>query len=72
MLITYSEMAGKKGPNFSQLEKHTLVDLIGPKKDIIESKASDANMVYKKILHGKILRKNLTADMELLRGPPPN
>ena len=48
MLITYSEMAGKKGPNFSQLEKHTLVDLIGPKKDIIESKASDANMVYKK------------------------
>lgn len=41
-------MAGRKGPNFSELEKCILVELIGSRRDIIESKTSDAKMILKK------------------------
>jgi hypothetical protein len=41
-------MPGKKGPNFTELEKCTLVELVGSRKDIIENKASDTKMINKK------------------------
>ena len=41
-------MAGKKGPNFTELEKCILVELIGSRREIIEGKGSDAKMIEKK------------------------
>lgn len=41
-------MTGMKGISFPELEKFTLIDLIGSRKDIIENKNNGAQMIMKK------------------------
>jgi hypothetical protein len=54
-------MASKKSPNFTELEKTVLIELVDSRKGIIESKQNDGEMISKK--NGKILEKNLILAM---------
>ena len=41
-------MASKKSPNFTELEKTVLIELVDSRKGIIESKQNDGKMISKK------------------------
>jgi hypothetical protein len=41
-------MASKKSPNFTELEKTVLIELVDSRKGIIESKQNDGEMISKK------------------------
>lgn len=41
-------MAAKKAPNFTELEKAVLLELVSEKKSVIESKQNDGRMICKK------------------------
>ena len=41
-------MASKKSPNFIELEKTVLIELVDSRKDIIESKQNDGKIISKK------------------------
>jgi hypothetical protein len=41
-------MASKKSPNFTELEKTVLIELVDSRKGIIESKQKDGKMISKK------------------------
>lgn len=41
-------MASKKSPNFTELEKKVLIELVDSRKGIIESKQNDGKMISKK------------------------
>ncbi|XP_065944341.1 myb/SANT-like DNA-binding domain-containing protein 3 [Magallana gigas] len=54
-------MAGKKGPNFTELEKCIIIDLVGSKKDTTKNKATDAKMIHKKNLEWENLAKEFNS-----------
>jgi hypothetical protein len=41
-------MTSKKSPNFIELEKTVLIELVDSRKDIIESKQNDGKIISKK------------------------
>ena len=41
-------MASKKSPNFTELEKTVLIELVDSRKGIIESKQNDGKIISKK------------------------
>ena len=41
-------MASKKSPNFTELDKTVLIELVDSRKDIIESKQNDGKIISKK------------------------
>jgi hypothetical protein len=47
-LCQYPAMASKKSPNFTELEKTVLIELVDSRKGIIESKQNDGEMISKR------------------------
>ena len=54
-------MACKKSPNFTELDKTVLIELVDSRKGIIESKQNDEDV--KRTTNGKILENNLILAM---------
>jgi hypothetical protein len=54
-------MACKKSPNFTELDKTVLIELVDSRKGIIESKQNDGDV--KRTTNGKILENNLILAM---------
>ena len=54
-------MSSKKSPNFTELDKTVLIELVDSRKGIIESKQNDGDV--KRTTNGKILENNLILAM---------
>ena len=50
-------MASKKSPNFIELEKTVLIELVDSRKNIIESKQNDGKIISKKNKEGENIGK---------------
>ena len=54
-------MASKKSPNFIELEKTVLIELVDSRKGIIESKQKDGKMISKKNKEWKNIGKEFNS-----------
>jgi hypothetical protein len=50
-------MTSKKSPNFIELEKTVLIELVDSRKNIIESKQNDGKIISKKNKEGENIGK---------------